>query len=250
MTVIIVPCFNETTRLDLRSFAKTSSKEVRFLFVDDGSSDGTFDFINSKISNEPHCRAVRLENNVGKGEAIRAAALLLQKMDWFHEASWFGFWDADLATPLYEINHFLHFASFYNSTENNVLNKKVASVWGSRIYRLGSDIKRSSLRHYLGRGFATLVHKTLYVEAYDTQCGAKIFKKELLETAFAEPFLSRWIFDIEILIRLKDSAIIEYPLMQWQDKPGSKLKVSREIFRVLRDVYRIRKKYFSKIHLD
>ncbi len=238
MIVLIVPCFNETNRLDLHSFIKTSSANLKFLFVDDGSSDDTFSFLNKHIPHSEHCRAIRLEKNAGKGEAIRFAALELKKMDWFRDANWFGFWDADLATPLSEIPHFIKFAEMYDHVD---------SVWGSRVYRLGSDIKRSALRHYLGRGFATLVHQALDVQAYDTQCGAKIFKKEILLQAFAESFLSRWIFDIEILLRLKDKAIVEYPLMQWHDIPGSKLKVSKEIIRVFRDILRIRKKYFSRI---
>lgn len=238
MIALIIPCFNESRRLDATAFTSASSEELKFLFVDDGSTDGSYDFLLKSFEGNPHCRVIRMKQNVGKGEAIRTAALELAKMDWWKNLKWFGFWDADLATPLTEVPHFLKFAELYQDVD---------SIWGSRVYRLGSEIKRSALRHYLGRGFATLVHQLLHVEAYDTQCGAKLFKKDLLESGFSHPFLSRWIFDIEILLRLERKNIIEYPLTQWQDIPGSKLKVSREILRVFRDILRIRKKYILRL---
>jgi dolichyl-phosphate beta-glucosyltransferase len=241
LIVLIVPCFNETHRLRLESFFQAAkemeSLRLHFLFVDDGSNDGTFDFISKEISthSESHsCRLVRLEKNKGKGEAIRYAAQELQKMDWSRNLDWFGYWDADLATPLNELPQFLKFLSLYD---------RVDAIWGSRVYRLGSDIRRSALRHYLGRGFATVVHHLLDVQAYDTQCGAKLFRKSLLEKIFLKPFISRWIFDIEILLRLRGSLIVEYPMKTWHDMPGSKLKIFREIFRVSLDILKIRSQY-------
>jgi hypothetical protein len=85
----------------------------------------------------------------------------------------------------------------------------------------------------------------LKVESYDSQCGAKLIRREHLEAAFGESFLSNWIFDVEIMLRLKGKLLIEYPLRQWEDIPGSKVKVLREILRVLMDILRIRKKYLS-----
>ncbi len=124
-------------------------------------------------------------------------------------------------------------------------NVETVSVWGSRVYRLGSEIVRSPLRHYLGRIFATIISVLLKVKSYDSQCGAKIFRGDILLKTFSEPFLSRWIFDVEILLRLEQKNIIEYPLEFWQDKPGSKVKIFREIFRVWQDIIAIRKKYFK-----
>lgn len=237
MMVLVVPCYNEKQRLDLQAFFAFRDRGVCFLFVDDGSNDGTADFIEASLQNHSHCRLLRSPQNQGKAEAVRHGMLHLQGSDWFADCSWVGFWDADLATPLSEITSFLEYRQFYPNCD---------AIWGSRIYRLGSQIRRSLLRHILGRAFATLIHKMLKVEAYDTQCGAKIFKKEVLAEAFSKPFISRWIFDVEILLRLNRYEIVEYPVKAWADIPGSKIKIFREIFRIFRDILKIREVHLGK----
>ena len=56
-------------------------------------------------------------------------------------------------------------------------------------------------------------------------------KRSALERALAEPFHSRWAFDVELLARLTrgpdallPSTIREEPLCTWRDVPGSKLR--------------------------
>jgi dolichyl-phosphate beta-glucosyltransferase len=179
-----------------------------------------------------------LKQNAGKAEAIRQTMNHILDSEIYSEYKWIGFFDADLATPIWEIKNFFSYAQTYELS--------IDAIWGSRIYRLGSKIVRSSLRHYLGRIFATVIGMVLRIKSYDSQCGAKVFKRELCEKGFREPFLSKWIFDVELLLRLEGSNIIEYPLRSWQDIPGSKLKVGKEIFRVLFDIFKIWKKYRAK----
>ena len=67
----------------------------------------------------------------------------------------------------------------------------------------------------------------------DTQCGAKIFKRESLHIAFDRKFITRWIFDVEIFMRMKlhygsskaQSLICEQPLKRWIHADGSKLSM-------------------------
>lgn len=237
MVVLVVPCYNEASRLNIEAFKSSVHSGLRFIFVDDGSRDNTFEVLHKHFGTNPYCQVLRAPKNLGKGEATRYGMNELQKTTWWPDVKWAGFWDADLSTPLEEVKNFLSFKEAY---------PECLAVWGSRVYRLGASIKRSPLRHYLGRGFATLVHHALQVEAYDTQCGAKLFCREAAVTAFKEKFISRWIFDIEILLRLNQINIVEYPLRVWQDVPGSKIKIGREIFRVLREIWIIRKNYIRK----
>ncbi len=138
-----------------------------------------------------------------------------------------GYWDADLATPLGAIPSFTDVLEALPEME---------MVFGARVRLLGRNIERQPIRHVLGRIFATVASCALRISIYDTQCGAKLFRTtpEIM-ALFREPFVTRWIFDVEILARLianrrasgLDTApeiIYELPLTEWRDVPGSKVK--------------------------
>jgi len=234
MIALIVPCYNEEKRLNLDTLVKHAEMGVEFFFVDDGSKDRTAELILSYAAKYPFIHLIRMKQNVGKAEAVRQGIVELQKTLSFGQEDWIGFWDADLATPLSEIPKMIHYAGFYKDPD---------AIWCSRVYRLGADIERSLMRHYFGRGFATLIGELLKVKSYDSQCGAKLFRPKTILKGFSESFISKWIFDVEIMLRLHEYTIIEYPVTEWKDVPGSKVKVYKEIFRVFFEVLRIRKKY-------
>ena len=236
MIALIVPCYNEEKRLHLDAFIAAQILGIHFFFVDDGSKDKTAEMISKAAKNYSFLHLVRIEKNSGKAEAVRRGMIEVQKKINLDEDSWIGFWDADLATPLSEIPKMLEYGKLYD---------KVDSIWCSRVYRLGADVKRSPLRHYLGRGFATLVGELLHIKSYDSQCGAKLFKPATIQTAFGEKFIGKWVFDVEVLLRLKNFEVIEYPVTEWRDVPGSKVKIHREIFRVFWEILKIRKKYIK-----
>jgi glycosyltransferase involved in cell wall biosynthesis len=240
--LLIIPCYNEGERFNQLAFA-TGIKilhemniELSFLFANDGSKDNTRELLNNFCANHPRCYVHHIEANSGKANVIQKT--FHSKKDELNLKSyeWIGYWDADLATPLEEISRMIKFLDFYPQ-------EQIDTIWGSRISRLGSDIKRQMHRHYLGRIFVTIVSNVLKVRAYDSQCGAKLFTPSAAGKAFSEPFISRWIFDVEILLRLQNQKIIEFPLFHWRDVPGSKVKVFKEIFKVGRDLWRIRSKY-------
>ncbi|WP_372656152.1 dolichyl-phosphate beta-glucosyltransferase [Halobacteriovorax sp.] len=215
---LIIPCFNEESRLDIHSFkehAKNNSNH-HFLFVNDGSSDGTLKILEEISRDSSNIDYLDLKDNGGKAEAVRLGFLHSLKLGTFSEV---GFWDADLATPLSELPYF-----------EQVLNeKKYDIIMGSRVLRLGGHIDRKWYRHVLGRLFATVASITLKLPVYDTQCGAKFFKTDLVEKLFSEKFVSYWIFDVELLFRYckiekqASEKIYELPLNHWIDVEGSKL---------------------------
>lgn len=216
---------------------KTPGLDCTFLFVNDGSQDNTLEII--KKTQRDDIYYLNLEKNFGKGEAIRQGVLFAKSLPIYEEISWVGYWDADLATPLSELTYFLKYA-------NDLAGKRIEAIWGSRISKLGSTIERTPIRHYLGRLFATITGLILKINCYDSQCGAKIFRKEITDMAFSRRFISCWIFDVEILLRLEDYNILECPLRFWRDVPGSKVKIFSVGFRTLIEISKIRKIYRAK----
>lgn len=241
-TVIAVPCFNESSRLDTNEFARfcQNHANVDFIFSDDGSTDGTCGIIRGLCAEFPgRTGQVRMRQNRGKSEAIRRAINTVC----FSEADYVGYWDADLATPLNEIPRFLEVLEEYPG---------VHLVTGARIRLLGRDVEREALRHYAGRAGATLISQCLGVSFYDTQCGAKIFRYNSRTAAlFARPFVSGWLFDAEIIARMiiasrtdtglsPEKSVFELPLMKWSDPGGSSVRI-RDYISSLSDLLKIRR---------
>jgi dolichyl-phosphate beta-glucosyltransferase len=236
---IVVPVFNESRRLETEKFAAFAEAhpDVCFYFVDDGSTDGTAALIEPLTKRSGRLRLVIHAHNQGKAEAVRTGFLEALR----HGPEFVGFWDADLATPLDTI---AEMAAYLRAAPG------VQSLFGSRVKLLGRDIRRHTVRHYLGRVFATCASLVLQLEIYDTQCGAKLFRAApLLEECFREPFQTRWIFDVELIARMLcrqkqgeaaalQDLIHELPLRQWYDVAGSKVR-SKDFFRAFFDLARV-----------
>jgi len=239
--LLVVPCYNEEQRLDVEAFRRFAAPDhdIEFLFVNDGSGDGTLRLLESMRDREPgRFSVLNLDSNSGKAEAVRRGVLeaLERKPDFT------GFWDADLATPLSEVTNFM---GIFDTRP------QIQMVFGARVRLLGRDISRNPKRHYVGRVGATLISSSLGLAVYDTQCGAKLFRaSDDVRSIFATPFLSRWIFDVEIIARFIQlrgrevvaRSIFEFPVLQWHDVKGSKVK-SQDFIRALRDLWKIRRAY-------
>jgi glycosyltransferase involved in cell wall biosynthesis len=224
-TAIIIPCYNEASRLSINEFAEFAAMNpnLHFIFVNDGSTDGTErGLADLSRLNPSQMHFLSLERNYGKAEAVRRGFIEALEMDFVN----IGYWDADLSTPLTTIPKF---CELINSQD-------ISMVIGSRVRLLGRRIRRRAIRHYLGRIFATCASLLLQLPVYDTQCGAKLFKNSKeLKVIFGKPFIVNWTFDVELLARfilaerfigtgsLKERAL-EYPLEEWIEVPGSKIK--------------------------
>jgi len=239
--IVVVPCYNEEQRLPVQAFRDFAldGLRVEFLFVNDGSTDGTLRLLESIRDSDPsRFSLLDLDRNSGKAEAVRRGMLAAIE----RRPDYFGFWDADLATPLSEIPAFLDVFT---------TRPEIEMVFAARVRLLGRSISRNPGRHYFGRVGATLISSSLGLAVYDTQCGAKLFRtSDAIRTLFEQPFLSRWIFDVEIIARFvrqrgRDAAaraIYELPIMVWHDVKGSKVK-STDFGRALGDLWKIHRAY-------
>ncbi len=243
---LIVPCYNEANRLDLASFRAflAEGTGVHLLFVDDGSRDRTVEVLETlRAGYEDTAAILSCPENQGKAGAVRLG--VLHALDQFQPA-FVGYWDADLATPLDALPRF---------SQTFAQNPATEMVFGARVQLLGRHIERRAVRHYAGRVFASTVSVLLKMKIYDTQCGAKLFRvTPETRQIFADPFLSKWVFDVEILARYQallgrtpeqlQQVIYEYPLEKWTDVAGSKVHVG-DFAIALADVFRIYRKYLA-----
>lgn len=204
------------------------------LFVDDGSTDGTVEVLKQAEERFPDRISVLIQSqNGGKAEAVRSGMM--------HAASqvkfdYIGFIDADLSAPLKvmpELQQGLDDHLDFNC------------AFGSRVKRLGAKVERRFTRHLSGRIFATVATRILHVTAYDSQCGAKLFRAEAVEKLFNEPFLSPWFFDLEIIMRASQENIIEVPISEWKEVGESKIKFW-DFMKAPFEILKIRRHYFRR----
>ena len=192
-TCLVIPCYNESERLDTQAYVSelSTNPNLTLIFVNDGSKDATIDVLrsihsksNSQVQDRIHI--LSYSDNQGKATAVQRGLLWAYALsnnspapaflnnceiigNEIIEAKYFGFWDADLATPFSELTWFFHLAK--DSDPDMII--------GSRVARLGSKIDRTVFRHYSGRLFATFISQGLGWKVHDTQCGAKIFKARI-----------------------------------------------------------------------
>lgn len=226
---IVIPCYNEASRLDLKTFISFAEKDksVHLCFVNDGSADATRGTL-AKIRHEVNDNVFiyHIEDNAGKANAVRKGALYLYEEA---EVDTVGFLDADLSTSFEDYGDLIE---SYEASKG-----KLKVIFGSRNMGGETEVERNPLRKLLSSIIWTLIYIITRLKINDTQCGAKIFDRELIPLIYNESFFSRWLFDVEILLRLKHKfgashfleMFLEQPLKKWVHMDDSKLGLKDSI---------------------
>jgi dolichyl-phosphate beta-glucosyltransferase len=234
--VIIIPCYNEGSRLSVSGFLDFLKDRPSWecLFVNDGSRDNTADLIGTMQKRLPdQVTGIHLETNGGKAAAVREGMLSCLKRP--ERPAFIGYLDADLSTGPGELERIHRIA----------LDKQLDYAFGSRIKKLNASIQRSFFRHLAGRLISTIIDSHFQLGIYDTQCGCKLFSAGMAEMITARVFTTKWLFDMEIFLRIREdspgSRGEEIPLQAWNSRKGSKigpldaLSVSAEILSLFRN---------------
>lgn len=220
---VVIPCYNEESRLAGKEFSDFihSNLGYHLCFVNDGSKDRTLEILKALESeHDEYISVFNLERNSGKAEAVRQGVLHLAKDPNF---DYIGYLDADLSTDFVDFNELV----------NTIISSNYKIVSGSRISRVGADITKSSARSIISRAINLIIRTILGMGFQDTQCGAKVMTKEVADNMFNDKFITKWLFDVEIFIRMKKfygadsvkSLIYEQPLKRWIHAEGSKLSM-------------------------
>jgi hypothetical protein len=141
-----------------------------------------------------------------------------------------AFVDADGATPPPELRRLI---AHLNSDDC-----VVASRWmpGAQVL-----VRQPPLRRLLGRGFNICVRALFGLRIADTQCGAKIFKRHVIEAVIEDVETADFAFDVDVLyqIRRRGWTIREVPTV-WRDREGSTVNVMVAAPRMLASIVRLR----------
>jgi len=224
---VVIPCYNEEDRLLSDAFTKfvDSNSGYHLCFVNDGSKDNTLGVLNKlKKGREDYISVYNCKKNGGKAEAVRLGMLHMAENK---ELDYIGFLDADLSTDLED----------FDDLVSTIENSKYKVVSGSRINRMGANITKESARKIISLTVNFIIRKILGMNFKDTQCGAKIFDKDIINMAFKDKFITKWLFDVEIFLRIKkrlnlqiaEEILCEKPLKRWIHADGSKLSMKDSI---------------------
>lgn len=222
-TTIVIPCYNEASRLHLEVFLNFGRQHpnISFVFVDDGSKDLTINLLCGAMAALPaQIDVLMMARNAGKAEAVRHGLKFAAKRG----DKYIGFLDADLATPLNAINDFISVADRLHNID---------VVFGSRAGGLGRSVYRDFHRKMISLVCATMGRMATGLALKDTQCGAKLFRNTPhLRTCLEAPFTAGWLFDVELFLRISNPEkktrknFFEYPVLEWTEVPGSNIKFS------------------------
>lgn len=226
---IIIPTYNEEKRIEktlnnyYNFFLKKMVRDFEILIVLNGCKDKTREIVESFSKGKKQIIFKEFKEAIGKGGAVIEGFRLA-------ESDLIGYVDADGATKP---------ETFYQLVEGI---KNYDGVIASRWIK-GAIIKRKQpiTRRMSSRGFNVLVKLLFGLKIRDTQCGAKLFKKNAIKKVLPQLGITQWAFDIDLLYRMKKNRfeVVEIPT-EWEDIEGSKLNLKKTIPEMLLSIIRLR----------
>lgn len=222
---LVVPAFNEEARFEpflkqLIEFKKKNSFLKEIVVVNDGSTDGTLGLLNRY---KQDLKIVSYKKNMGKGFAVKQGMLAAS-------SDLIAFMDADGATPASQITAMYNALLGNDFVIGNRKNKKARVVAKQPWYRL-----------FLSWGFNTTVDLLFGLYVGDVLCGFKGMEKNLAKEIANEMVSNRWIFDVEMIARVKQkgkkTAIIP---IEWSHVKGSRMGIGLNNVKMLLELFKLK----------
>ncbi len=227
---VIIPAYNEEKRIrktleGIVAYLDRKKHNYEIIVVNDGSTDKTKDVI-LELARELGNKKIKvLDNpcNKGKGYSVKQGFLAATKL-------WILFTDADLSTPIEELETCIRYAG------------NAAVVIGSRNLPMSQIVvKQPFLRSTLGRIFPFFVRVLLLPELHDSQCGFKLFRKDVATAIAQRQQIDGFCFDAEqLFIAKKLGFVIKEVPITWSNDERSKIRVVRDSLLMFSDLLRIR----------
>lgn len=234
---IIVPAYNESKRLPfflsfLITFCKENPKKYEIIIVDDASGDDTYEKVTTFQSEFSELHLIKLNKHMGKGYAV--------KCGFFSSKGKIAlFLDADGSVAPNEIEKNLH---YFNEGHEIII--------GSRVLKSKEKIVKAKIyRKIIGICFNYLVHTFLFKEIKDTQCGFKMFRRDIIKPLFSRTYINGFGFDIELLYLANKMGykIKEVPI-SWEHKKGGKVNLLIDSLKMFLNILQIRNWHCTPIN--
>lgn len=231
--LLLIPAYNEEARIGpvLREyvayFRASYRGEFRLVVVLNGCRDRTLDVVRAAAAETGGIEWLEFPAPIGKGGALIEGLKLAPETDLI------GYVDADGATPPRALHDLVTRIPGY------------ACVIGSRWLpgsRLGEE--QPWKRRVASRAFHLCVQSLFWMNIRDTQCGAKVMRREAIERIHADLRTADLAFDINLLYCLKRAGfrVLEVPT-EWTDKIGSKIRLGRSSLTMFLSIVRLRLVY-------
>jgi glycosyltransferase involved in cell wall biosynthesis len=223
---VVIPAHNEEHRINptLTAYRTAiSDPDARFIVALDDCSDRTADIVAAHAREDERVTGRRFPK-LGKGGVI---------METFRrsDAELLAFVDADCATPPAELQRLAETAL------QSGVDGAIATRWHPSAVL---PARRSTKRRLASVLFAFGVRRLFRVPFRDTQCGAKVLRRQLVERVV--PLLSSrdLLFDVDLLVtaRRLGMHVVEVPTV-WVDQPGSSIGLARDSKRMAASLLRL-----------
>ena len=235
--LLLIPAYNEASRIApvLEAYAlyfrEHHPDAFHLVVVLNGCTDDTLGVVERASSQFPEISHVNIPEPVGKGGALIEGLKLAPGADLV------GYVDADGATPP---------AAFDDLVTECVTTD---CVIGSR-WMAGSVLRQEQTfrRQFASRVFHAIVQGFFWMNIRDTQCGAKVMRREAVEAIHSQLTVADMAFDSNLLYALKRAGftVREVPT-EWTDQVGSKVQMGRTSLVMLLSVIRLRL-YYSPLY--
>ena len=231
--LLLIPAYNEERRIEpvLREYAdyfrKNYPGKFRLVVVLNGCRDNTIGVVKKVSADFPEVQLLEFAAPIGKGGALIEGLKLAPFTDLI------GYVDADGATGP---------AAFHDLVRRA---DEAECVIGSR-WIPGAVLhqSQSGKRQFASRVFHVIVQTLFGMNIRDTQCGAKVLQRSVVEKIHATLHIADMAFDINLLYSVKRAGlrVLEVPT-EWTDKVGSKVTLGKTSLTMLLSVIRLRLVY-------
>ncbi|MGD0351293.1 MAG: glycosyltransferase [Verrucomicrobiota bacterium] len=228
--LLLIPAYNEERRIEpvLRDYAeffgRNYSGEFLIVVVLNGCTDNTLGVVRRVAAEFPSVHALEFREAIGKGGA------LIEGLKLAVHADLIGYVDADGATPPHA---FLDLVRHIGEAD---------CVIGSR-WLPGAIIHQSQASHrqFASRVFHVIVQFFFRLNIRDTQCGAKVMKRAVVEKIHPYLRIADMAFDINLLVSIRRAGfrILEVPT-EWTDQAGSKVVLFHSSLTMFLSTLRVR----------